>query len=197
MEGPNVVQLDDGTWRIFLDGQGSVGFLTATSSDLDKWSATTPLPGLTDIVRHGTVIRDVPASGAPSTGGAAGSTNLAGGGDGGATGESGATSGGGQRQGGAGAPSGSASMGGTPAATTGSGGNLDAASGRDDGGTPSAQADGGSSTSPETPARATSASDAAGCSCRISPEPKRSGPRSTWLLLAAFSICLRIRRRAS
>ena len=193
MEGPNVVQLDDGTWRIFLDGQGSVGFLTATSSDLDQWSATTPLPGLTDIVRHGTVIRDVPAGSAPSTGGAAGSTNAAGGGNGGATGESGAPSGGGQIQGGAGATSGSVSMGGTPAAMTGSGGDLGAAGGRDDGGTPSAQADGGSSTSPGTPSRGASARDAGGCSCRMPPEPKRSGPPSTWLVLAAFSICLRIR----
>jgi hypothetical protein len=64
MEGPAVVQLDDGTWRIFMDGQGSVPFVTATSPDLSKWSAWVALPGLGDVVRHGTVIRDVPTGAA-------------------------------------------------------------------------------------------------------------------------------------
>ena len=63
MEGPTVVRLDDGTWKIFLDGQGSVGFLQASSPDLTTWSATSPLPVLSDLVRHGTIIRDTPAVG--------------------------------------------------------------------------------------------------------------------------------------
>jgi hypothetical protein len=74
MEGPAVVQLDDGTWRIYLDGQGSVGFLYASSRDLVSWSATSALPGITAVVRHGTVIRDSPVGGVNSggTGGGAG-----------------------------------------------------------------------------------------------------------------------------
>jgi hypothetical protein len=58
MEGPAVVELDDGTWRIFMDGQGSTPFVTATSPDLYTWSAWTPLPGVGNLVRHGTVIRN-------------------------------------------------------------------------------------------------------------------------------------------
>jgi Glycosyl hydrolases family 43 len=58
MEGPSLVRLDDGSWRMFLDGQGSVGFLYAESTDLFTWSGVRPLPGLTDLVRHGTIILD-------------------------------------------------------------------------------------------------------------------------------------------
>jgi hypothetical protein len=69
MEGPAVLQLDDGTWRIFMDGQGSLPFVTATSPDLSKWSAWLALPGLGDVVRHGTVIHDVPTGGAAADAG--------------------------------------------------------------------------------------------------------------------------------
>jgi hypothetical protein len=69
MEGPAVLQLDDGTWRIFMDGQGSLPFVTATSPDLSKWSAWVALPGLGDVVRRGTVIRDVPTGGAAADAG--------------------------------------------------------------------------------------------------------------------------------
>jgi hypothetical protein len=55
-EGPCVVKLDNGLWRIFLDGQGSVGFLYSDSVDLNTWSAPFPLPAVTNIVRHGTII---------------------------------------------------------------------------------------------------------------------------------------------
>jgi MYXO-CTERM domain-containing protein len=69
MEGPAVVQLDDGTWRIFMDGQGSTPFVTATSPDLYQWSAWTALPDVGNLVRHGTVIRDTPTGGTPDDGG--------------------------------------------------------------------------------------------------------------------------------
>ena len=72
MEGPCVTALDDGTWRIFLDGQGAVGFLYADSRDLMTWSKTAPLPLLTDVVRHGTVFRDESLAGAAGAGGSAG-----------------------------------------------------------------------------------------------------------------------------
>jgi hypothetical protein len=68
MEGLALVQLDDGTWRIFMDGEGSTPFVTATSPDLYEWTAWTPLPGLGNLVRHGTVIRDT-ATGGTSDGG--------------------------------------------------------------------------------------------------------------------------------
>jgi hypothetical protein len=70
MEGPAVVQLDDGTWRIYMDGQGSTPFVTATSPDLDTWSSWIALPnGLGDVVRHGTVIRDTAVGGTTGDGG--------------------------------------------------------------------------------------------------------------------------------
>ncbi|MDP9035625.1 MAG: glycoside hydrolase family 43 protein, partial [Myxococcota bacterium] len=62
MEGPCVVALDDGTWRIFVDSQSrpiTARFLTATSPDLTTWSAPIVLPGWGSL-RHGTVIRDTP-----------------------------------------------------------------------------------------------------------------------------------------
>jgi hypothetical protein len=67
MEGPCVVQLDDGTWRIFVDAQFrpiTARFLTATSPDLNTWSAPIVLPGLGSL-RHGTVIRDTPIPAVP------------------------------------------------------------------------------------------------------------------------------------
>ena len=48
-----------------MDGQGSLPFVTATSPDLSKWSAWVAIPGLGDVVRHGTVIHDVPTGGLP------------------------------------------------------------------------------------------------------------------------------------
>jgi hypothetical protein len=78
MEGPAVVQLDDGTWRIFMDGQGSVPFVTATSPDLGHWSAWVALPGLGDVVRHGTVIHDSPTGGAAADAGSAPDATTAG-----------------------------------------------------------------------------------------------------------------------
>jgi hypothetical protein len=57
-EGPALVRLDDGRWRIFMDCYNSCGFLTAVGTDLTSWSATSPLPGLSGQVRHGTVWRD-------------------------------------------------------------------------------------------------------------------------------------------
>jgi hypothetical protein len=68
MEGPAVVQVEDGTWRIFMDGQGSTPFVTATSSDLYTWSSWVALPGLGDVVRHGTVIRDLATGGTADSG---------------------------------------------------------------------------------------------------------------------------------
>ncbi|MDP9036727.1 MAG: glycoside hydrolase family 43 protein [Myxococcota bacterium] len=80
MEGPCVVPLDDGTWRIYVDSQTrpiTARFLTATSPDLTTWSQPIVLPGWGGL-RHGTVVRDSPGgTPAPTDGG----TSADGGGD--------------------------------------------------------------------------------------------------------------------
>jgi alpha-L-fucosidase len=115
MEGPCVVQLDDGTWRIFLDGQGSVGFLYSNSPDLMSWSKTAPLPALTDVVRHGTVIRDTPVGGGGAGGSASAVAGAGGGAGAGAGGSASAGAGGGRAPGfgGAGPVAGAGGFGGT------------------------------------------------------------------------------------
>jgi glycosyl hydrolase family 43 len=53
-EGPSLVRLDDGSWRIYVDKYTNGGIWTATSSDLNTWS------GLSSVgcsgCRHGTAI---------------------------------------------------------------------------------------------------------------------------------------------
>jgi hypothetical protein len=54
-EGPSVLRMDDGTWRIYIDRYTNGGIWTATSRDLYSWS------GLSAVTcsgcRHGTVAR--------------------------------------------------------------------------------------------------------------------------------------------
>lgn len=60
-EGPSLIQLTDGTWRIYIDKYTNGGIWTATSTNLNNW------PGLSAVTcagcRHGTVIRTTVASG--------------------------------------------------------------------------------------------------------------------------------------
>jgi hypothetical protein len=53
-EGPSLVRLDDGTWRIYVDKYTNGGIWTATSSDLNTWT------GLSAVTcagcRHGTAV---------------------------------------------------------------------------------------------------------------------------------------------
>ncbi|MBA2394871.1 MAG: RICIN domain-containing protein [Ktedonobacteraceae bacterium] len=60
LEGPCIYQLDNGTWRILLDGYKSGQYYYSDSTDTFKtWSAKKPLPdGLSGFVRHLTVIRE-------------------------------------------------------------------------------------------------------------------------------------------
>lgn len=59
LEGPSVVHLDNGTWRIYMDGYSQKRYFTADSPNLNTWSAKTELPGgLSGVVRHGTVLHD-------------------------------------------------------------------------------------------------------------------------------------------
>jgi MYXO-CTERM domain-containing protein len=120
MEGPAIVQLDDGTYRMYVDPQaGGVPCQTMTSSDLNTWSARASIPGAAgSVIRHGTVIRDeaglgsngyfTAAGGATGTGGATGAGGA--GGAGGSTAKGGSTA-----SGGVNARGGSTSTGGTTA----------------------------------------------------------------------------------
>lgn len=59
LEGPCIIQLDNGTYRLFTDSQRSIGFPYSDSPDLNTWSALKPIPnGLTNL-RHGTIIKVV------------------------------------------------------------------------------------------------------------------------------------------
>jgi hypothetical protein len=59
LEGPALTQLDDGTWRIYMDGYSQKRYYYADSRDLTTWSAKTELPGgLSGFVRHGTVLHE-------------------------------------------------------------------------------------------------------------------------------------------
>ena len=62
-EAPAVVQMDNGTWRIYIDKYTAGGIWTATSSDLNTWSSLS----LAGPYRHGTVLKDPNYSGATPT----------------------------------------------------------------------------------------------------------------------------------
>jgi alpha-L-fucosidase len=216
MEGPCVVQLDDGTWRIFLDGQGSVGFLYSNSPDLMSWSKTAPLPALSDVVRHGTVIRDTPVGGG---GGGAGGSASAVGGAGGATGAGAGESagagggrapgfggsgpaagaggfGGGAGQSGAAAPDGSSSAGGASGAggALGTAGTSGLAGSSGTGGSPGRDAStdpiGSSGTGDGSPPGGPTA-QSAGCGCGIGPKPSAADV----IALGALVACILERTR--
>lgn len=64
IEGPALAQMDNGTWRIYVDNySGSGGIKTATSSDLNSWSGLSAA-GVSG-VRHGTVLRDTNSTPTP------------------------------------------------------------------------------------------------------------------------------------
>ncbi|WP_460916290.1 family 43 glycosylhydrolase [Plantactinospora veratri] len=54
-EGPSVLRMDDGTWRIYIDRYTNGGIWTATSPDLNTWSGITRVS--CSGCRHGTVAR--------------------------------------------------------------------------------------------------------------------------------------------
>jgi sucrose-6-phosphate hydrolase SacC (GH32 family) len=59
LEGPAVVHLDNGTWRIYMDGYSQKKYFYADSKNLNAWGAKVQLPGgLSGVVRHGTVLHD-------------------------------------------------------------------------------------------------------------------------------------------
>ena len=59
VEGPAVVQLPNGDWRIYLDAYGEGKYVYSDSADgLQTWSALKELPGLSGDVRHIGVMRE-------------------------------------------------------------------------------------------------------------------------------------------
>ncbi|NLE80036.1 MAG: glycoside hydrolase family 43 protein [Rhodococcus sp.] len=59
VEGPAVVQLPNGTWRIYLDAYTEGKYLYSDSTDgMKTWSPTQELPGLSGTVRHVGVMRE-------------------------------------------------------------------------------------------------------------------------------------------
>jgi hypothetical protein len=65
-EGPALVQLDNGGWRIFFDGYGDGTYYYSDSYDtFATWSAPTALPVVSGTARHFTVIKET-VSGGPN-----------------------------------------------------------------------------------------------------------------------------------
>jgi hypothetical protein len=58
LEGPALVQLPNGSWRLYFDQYSAGRYYYADSSNLNTWSAKTELPGLSGTVRHFTVLRE-------------------------------------------------------------------------------------------------------------------------------------------
>ncbi|GEE03801.1 hypothetical protein nbrc107696_42470 [Gordonia spumicola] len=59
VEGPELVQLPDGAWRIFLDAYTKGKYLYADSTDgLDTWTPLREVPGLSGAARHIGIMRE-------------------------------------------------------------------------------------------------------------------------------------------
>ncbi len=57
-EGPAVVELPDGTWRLYYDDYTNQKYFYSDSKDLVGWSEPKELPGLSGTVRHIGVMRE-------------------------------------------------------------------------------------------------------------------------------------------
>ncbi|MBX9392423.1 glycoside hydrolase family 43 protein [Streptomyces sp. TRM72054] len=63
-EGPALVQLDNGAWRIFFDGYGDGTYYYSDSYDtFATWTAPRALPGISGTARHFTVIKETVSGG--------------------------------------------------------------------------------------------------------------------------------------
>ncbi|WP_329222934.1 glycoside hydrolase family 43 protein [Streptomyces sp. NBC_01485] len=63
-EGPSVIQLDNGGWRIFFDGYGDGTYYYSDSHDtFATWTAPKGLPGISGTARHFTVIKETVTGG--------------------------------------------------------------------------------------------------------------------------------------
>ena len=79
LEGIAVTQLDNGTWRIFMDAYSSRRYWYADSSNLNTWSARIEVPGgLSGFIRHGTILKETVDNGTgPTPGTGTGFTSTA------------------------------------------------------------------------------------------------------------------------
>ncbi|MGW2401052.1 glycoside hydrolase family 43 protein [Kitasatospora sp. NPDC001664] len=65
VEGPALVKLDNGGWRIYYDAYSAHKYYYSDSYDgLATWTAPTELPGLSGVARHFTVLRETVSGGA-------------------------------------------------------------------------------------------------------------------------------------
>ncbi|MET7473657.1 AbfB domain-containing protein [Streptomyces sp. NPDC005648] len=65
-EGPSVVRLDNGAWRIFFDGYGDGTYYYSDSYDtFATWTAPKALPSVSGTARHFTVVKET-VTGGPS-----------------------------------------------------------------------------------------------------------------------------------
>ncbi|MCX5007790.1 glycoside hydrolase family 43 protein [Streptomyces sp. NBC_00638] len=63
-EGPALIQLDNGGWRIFFDGYGDGSYYCSDSYDtFATWSTPKKLPGISGTARHFTVIKETVSGG--------------------------------------------------------------------------------------------------------------------------------------
>ncbi|MBP2336458.1 hypothetical protein JOF41_002636 [Saccharothrix coeruleofusca] len=58
LEGPALVQLPNGRWRIYFDQYGAGRYFYADTPDLRAFGAKAELPGLSGVARHFTVLRE-------------------------------------------------------------------------------------------------------------------------------------------
>ncbi|MDC0713168.1 glycoside hydrolase family 43 protein [Stigmatella sp. ncwal1] len=64
LEGPALIQLDNGAWRIFFDGYTVTKYYYSDSTNtFASWSAKKELPSLTGFVRHLTVLKETGQAG--------------------------------------------------------------------------------------------------------------------------------------
>ncbi|SOE07423.1 glycoside hydrolase family 43 protein [Streptomyces sp. Ag109_G2-15] len=63
-EGPALVQLDNGGWRIFFDGYGDGSYYYSDSYDtFATWTTPAKLPGISGTARHFTVVKETVSGG--------------------------------------------------------------------------------------------------------------------------------------
>ncbi|NLV78714.1 MAG: glycoside hydrolase family 43 protein [Rhodococcus sp.] len=58
VEGPAVIRLPDGTWRMYFDAYDEGKYYYSDSEDLNTWSPREELPGLSGVVRHVGVMKE-------------------------------------------------------------------------------------------------------------------------------------------
>lgn len=69
-EGPALVALDNGGWRLFFDGYGAGAYYFSDSYDtFATWTAPQALPGISGTARHFTVLKEKVTASSPLTAG--------------------------------------------------------------------------------------------------------------------------------